>query len=136
MERTSEKLVYMNKMNKSVFSIRGATTVDANTSDSIAFASVELFLQMVKKNNLNREHIVNVIISSTEDLTAAYPAKAIRESGYSDIPLFSCLEPDVDNALEKCIRILATVANFSDVIPTPKHIYLHGAKTLRPDLAD
>lgn len=119
---------------KNIFSIRGATTIKANLAEEIFSASKELIDRIISVNNIDKNSIVNIIISSTEDVTAAYPAKAVREQGLSDVPIFSCLEPDIDGALPFCIRFLITVVSFVDGFK-PKHIYLHEAKSLRPDLA-
>lgn len=108
--------------------IRGAITVRANIAEDITAASVRLIEAMREKNRATG--IVSLIISSTKDITAKYPAAAVRESGLAEIPLFSCAEPDIDGALPLCIRMLMYV---NDDI-TAKHVYLDGAACLRPDL--
>lgn len=110
--------------------VRGAITVRANTAEDITAASVELIGAMREKNPAAK--IVSLIISSTKDVTAKYPAAAVRESGLSDMPLFSCAEPDIDGALPLCIRMLMYVNDDF----APKHVYLGGAAVLRPDLAN
>ena len=120
-------------MAKKIIAIRGATTVDSNVAGQIASKSVELVKAVVKENNLKPHDIISITISSTADITAVYPAKAIRESGLlGDTPLFSCLEPPIDGALPLCIRVMLMCESKSEA----KHIYLHGAKALRPDIAN
>lgn len=54
--------------------------------------------------------------------------------GIVNVPLLDMSEPEIDGALKMCIRILMHVntdKNNSDM----KHVYLKGAKVLRPDLA-
>lgn len=119
-----------------LLSIRGATTIECNSSEQIIERSVELIKDIVSKNALNNKdkfEIVDCIISTTGDITAFYPARAIRESGIIDTALFSALEPQIDNSLALCIRVLLHVANYGDRV-APKHSYLHGAKNLRKDL--
>ena len=92
------------------------------------------------KNCLNRiggaRKIVHIVFSTTDDLTAAYPATAVRLAGLTDAPLFSCKEPAVDGALPLCIRALVLIAEYGGDETPPAHVYLHGAKKLRPDLTE
>ena len=119
-----------------VFSVRGATTVDGNTEKDITERSVELMGEIVKRNGLNENpdyEVTEYIISTTEDITAFYPARAIRESKIIDAPIFSVREPSITGALPLCIRIIVRVSNYGDKA-VPKHVYLHGAAKLRPDI--
>ncbi len=124
-------------MIRQIFSVRGATTAD-NTPDSIRSRSVELMRAIIERNDLTKDGltIVHYIVGTTADLTAFYPARAIRESGLTDAPVFSCLEPTIDGALNGCIRLLVEVSNATDADITPKHVYLHEASALRKDLQD
>ena len=120
-----------------VFSIRGATTVDADTEEQITLRSVELMTEIVKANSLTDNpdlEITDYMISTTEDITAFYPARAIRESKVVDAPIFSMKEPSIKGALPLCIRIMVRVANYGEK-KAPRHVYLHGAVNLRRDLA-
>ena len=110
--------------------IRGAITVKENTAEAITAASVSLIGQIAEKNNITTA--VSIIISSTFDITAVYPAKAIREAGLIDAPLFSCVEPEIDGSLRMCIRVMVLVN--ADI--KAKHMYLDGAKVLRPDIGE
>ena len=118
----------------SIVSIRGAITVENNTSQEISIATKELFDEIILQNNLNVENIIHIIFSMTKDLNAIYPAKALRESfDLSDTPLFCIQEADILGSLEKCIRVL--IMTNSDLEKKEvKHVYLKGAKVLRPDL--
>ena len=118
----------------SIVSIRGAITVENNSIDDISISTKELFDEIISQNNIKIEDIIHIIFSMTKDLNAIYPAKALRESfDLSDTPLFCVQEADIFGSLEKCIRILVMVN--SDVSKKDvKHIYLKGAKNLRPDL--
>ena len=123
-------------MIEQIFAIRGATTASANEKSCIEKATIELMQEILIKNNFannKRLEISDIIISTTSDLTAYYPATALRQSKLVDVPLFSAIEPNVENSLPLCIRLLVRVANYGER-QIPKHVYLHEAITLRPDL--
>ncbi len=117
-----------------VFAVRGATTLDADAEQEIVAKTTELFDSIVAANGLGADATpISLIISSTKDVTAFYPARAVRESGQTDLPLFSAQEPDIVGGLPLCIRMLLLVSS-SDEKRKAKHVYLHGAASLRPDL--
>jgi len=113
--------------------IRGAITVDENTEKEILEAAGLLFKEIVEKNHLSEEEIVSIIFSVTPDLDAVYPARAIREMGYKNIPLFDVAEMYVKGSLSKVIRVLIFV-NRDTPLDNMVHVYLRDAKKLRPDL--
>jgi chorismate mutase len=120
-----------------VVAIRGATTVAAaQSADEAALilrATGELLSSMVEQNSLHTDDIISAIFTVTGDLRAEFPARAAREIGWSDIPLLCTVEMAVPGALERCIRILLhthTTRPRSEL----RHVYLHGARVLRPDL--
>lgn len=114
--------------------IRGATTVENNDKREILDASAQMLEKIISENEINVDDIVSIIFTITPDLTKAFPAAAAREMGIVNVPLLDMSEPEIDGALKMCIRILMHVntgKNNSDM----KHVYLKGAKVLRPDLA-
>ena len=118
----------------SVAAIRGAITVDENTCEAIKNATVELFSAVIEQNELKPEDIVYINFSATKDITKAHPAKFIRtELGISSIPLMCYQEMDVEGALEMCIRLLIVINTINNDF-SAKHVYLKGAKVLRPDI--
>ena len=112
-----------------IFAIRGAITVDADTPEQVTARSVELMKTVAERNPSARP--ISVIISTTEDIRSFYPARAIRESGVTDAPLFSCKEPEIKGALPLCIRVLVSEDDGAEAV----HAYLGKAATLRRDLA-
>lgn len=116
-----------------VYAIRGAITVDCDTADEVTRRSEELIKRIVSLNKF--DYAVSLVISTTKDITSVYPAKAVRESGIIDVPLFSCVEPDITGSLPLCIRMLLTVCSEKDDA-VARHSYLRGASVLRKDLAD
>ncbi len=117
-----------------MIAVRGATTVERDTKEEIEYKTCELVNELIDANALTGAdaRCVSVLISTTKDIHSFYPARAVREQGRIDAPLFSCAEPDIEGALPLCIRVMLTVACRTE--RQPRHIYLHGAKTLRPDL--
>ena len=118
----------------SIVAIRGAITVENNNVSDISAATVELYNEIIARNQINSDAIINIIFSLTKDLNAIYPAKALRDSlNLADIPFMCVQEADIFCALEKCIRILVQVESDLNKIAV-KHVYLKGAAVLRPDL--
>ncbi len=113
--------------------IRGATTADANTREAIFDASRELIRTMISENNINADDMVDIIFTVTPDLTAVFPAAAVRAMGITNVPLLDMAAPDIDGALKMCIRVMMHINSelSNDDI---NHVYLKGAKVLRPDL--
>jgi chorismate mutase len=114
--------------------IRGATTVDRNDAESILSATRELLQKLIDDNEVHQEDVASVIFSSTSDLSAAFPARAARDLGWSEAPLFGCQEVDVTGGLARCIRVLVHW-NTTKPASAIRHAYLRQARTLRPDRA-
>ena len=87
--------------------IRGAIAEVSDTSEDIIESTKELFIEILKINNLEIDKIISVLFTVTHDLTEAFPAKAIRELGFTSIPAIDTLAPSIKNDLKGCIRIMA-----------------------------
>jgi chorismate mutase len=114
--------------------VRGAITVNDNSEHAIIAATEELVEKMIELNDINPETVASVFISTTDDLNAAFPAKALRSfSGWTYVPVMCMRELSVPNSLKLCVRIMMHV---NTDVPQGKidHVYLKGAKVLRPDL--
>ena len=116
-----------------VRAIRGATTAEENTREAIIGATLELIKAIEDANGLKRADSISIIFTVTKDLTAVFPAAAAREFGLTFVPLLDMQAPDIDGALEKCIRIMIHI-NTDKTKEEINHVYLRGAKALRPDL--
>ena len=116
-----------------VRAIRGAITVKENTTEEIIRGTKDLLNQAIKANDLKQDDMISIIFSVTEDLNAAFPAVAAREIGLTDVPLICTNEINVPESLKKCIRFLMHVET-DKAKSEIKHVYLEGAKVLRPDL--
>ena len=110
--------------------IRGAITVDKNTTESLSDATVDLLSSLINENNIVIENISHVIFTVTEDLNADFPAKfARKELGFDDVAMMCFHELPVQNSLKMCLRVLI-VLNCDESFK-PKFVYLKGAKNLR-----
>ncbi len=113
--------------------IRGATTVGTNTRESILDATTELLRAMVKENEIEPEKVASAIFTTTPDLNAEFPALAARKLGWNDVALLCGHEMAVPGSLPMCLRILLHV-NTERSADQIVHVYLRGAKVLRPEL--
>jgi len=114
--------------------VRGATTVASNDAKGILSATRELLEEMVSSNGIASEDIGAVIFTATDDLDAAFPAKAARLLGWEHVPLLDSREIPVAGSLPRCIRVLLlwnTETRQQKVV----HVYLREARQLRADLA-
>lgn len=110
--------------------IRGAITVDENTSEAIGAATIKLLNEIIKRNNLDLNLISHAIFTLTKDLNADFPAKYARINlKWKDVPMMCFNELDVPNSIQKCLRVLIVV-NCSENFE-PEFVYLDGAKDLR-----
>lgn len=114
--------------------IRGATTAAANTAEDILEATEEMMRAVIALNDLQPEDVASAIFTTTPDLTATFPALAAREIGWLEVPLMCSHEMNVPGALQKCVRVLLHV-NTTKAAHQIKHVYLKGARQLRPEWA-
>lgn len=115
--------------------VRGAVTVDKNCEADILEATELVIRQMIQENNIVSEDVASVFISVTEELTAAFPAKAMRSiEGWTYVPVMCMREIPVEGSLPNCIRVMMHV-NSDAPQQNIRHIYLRGAIKLRPDLS-
>jgi len=114
--------------------VRGATTVDVDAPDLIAAATREMLQELQRRNDIDADDLVSALFTVTPDLRTTFPALAARQLGWLDVPLLCATEIDVLDSLPRCIRVLVhfhTTRSRSMI----QHVYLGGARVLRPDLA-
>ena len=110
--------------------IRGAITVEENTSEAIGSATIKLLKEMVNKNHIELDSISHVIFTLTEDLNADFPAKYARVNlKWKDVAMMCFHELNVPNSLPKCLRVLIVVNCGENFVP--EFVYLGGANGLR-----
>lgn len=108
--------------------------MSVNSSVAIGDGVRELLPAILKANGLEVDDVISVLMTATPDLTADFPAAAARDVGFAGTPLICAVEIDVTGALDRIIRVLMHVESEkskSEIV----HIYLHGATSLRKDLA-
>jgi chorismate mutase len=114
--------------------IRGATTVAHNDAGEILAATDELLRALIEANGLQPDDIVSALFTVTNDLDAAFPARAAEDFGWNIVALLHAREIPVPGSLPLCIRLLIH-AYTSRSRAEIKHCYLRGATVLRPDRA-
>lgn len=116
--------------------IRGAVTVEEDTPEEVLAATRELVEEIVQANGIEPEKVASVLISTTPDVTSAFPAKAVRTlQGWAFVPIMCTHEMNVPGALPRCIRVMLHV-NTEVAQHEIQHIFLKEAVQLRPDLAE
>lgn len=108
--------------------------MEANTREAILEAAAELLQAIVEANEIQKDHVASVLFSTSPDLNAEFPAVAARAAGWSDIALMCGHEMNVPGSLPRCLRIMMHV-NTERTAGELNHVYLRGARVLRPDLA-
>jgi chorismate mutase len=117
--------------------VRGATTVQENDENQIIEATAAMLEEMVSKNNIEPDDVVQVLISATPDLTKTFPAKALRvfRDDWTYVPVMCMQELAIESGLSKCIRVMLTAR--TDISqPDIHHVYHGQAIKLRPDLKE
>jgi chorismate mutase len=117
----------------SIRAIRGAIQVDTNDVDSIVEGAGELLAAVLAGNALAADDVISILFTLTPDLTAAFPAVAARRLGLVSVPLMCATEVDVPGSLPRVIRLMAHVDTRLERGEI-QHVYLGGARALRPDL--
>jgi chorismate mutase len=116
--------------------IRGAITILVDTPEEVNTATRLLFESIIAKNpKLDVEDIGSIMFTVTTDIRSAFPAKAVREMGWHNVPMMCAQEIPVESSLPLCIRVLV-LWNTDSTQNEIKHIYLREAKALRPELAE
>jgi chorismate mutase len=124
----------MNPQSEQIYlrGIRGATTVEENTSESILKGTRELLALMIRANDIDPNDVGSVLFTTTNDLNAEFPALAARQFNWMNVALMCGHEMEVPGSLRKCVRILIhwnTPKTAEEIV----HVYIRGAEKLRPD---
>ncbi len=113
--------------------VRGAIQVRQNDWTSIHEASQRLISEILRTNGINRDSIISILFSVTEDLDAGNPATGLRKAGFVETPLFCVQEARVQGGMPRIIRVLLTFE--CEAQRKLNAVYLDGAESLRPDIA-
>jgi chorismate mutase len=122
-------------MPSAVRAVRGATTVEEDTTEAITERVVALLECMLQRNGLAEEDVISILFTATEDITSTFPATAARTMGLGAVPLICARELAVVGSVPLCIRVMmhVTTERGRDEV---HHVYLEGAQGLRDDLPD
>jgi len=112
--------------------IRGATTVQSVDRESVLRATREMLATIIRLNGVDSEDVASVFFTTTPDIVSVFPATAARQLGWLDVPLMCGHEMNVEGALQRCIRVLVHW-NTDKPQAEIRHVYLHEARSLRPD---
>ncbi|MFC3211425.1 chorismate mutase [Planomicrobium okeanokoites] len=114
--------------------IRGAITVSADNPEEILSETRKLVLEMAEQNQVDPELVASVVISTTTDISSAFPAKAVRTiENWTFVPVMCTHEMDVPGSMPLCIRVMMHV-NTPVTQKDIHHVYMNDAVKLRPDL--
>jgi len=116
-----------------VRALRGATTLDADEPEHLSERVQALVTEMLERNGVDKEDLISILFTATEDVHCMFPATAARAAGLGDVPLICARELDIVGGTPRCIRVLLHL-----VTDRPRqelhHVYLEGARHLRDDL--
>ncbi|MDA5106859.1 MULTISPECIES: chorismate mutase [Brevibacillus] len=116
--------------------IRGAITIENDTQEEIVSATKLLLEEMVSRNGVRADDIASILITTTEDIKATFPAQAARLlDGWQYVPLMCAREIPVPGSLPRCIRVMMHV-NTDKAASEIHHVFMRDAVKLRPDLAN
>jgi len=118
-----------------VVGLRGAITCTEDTAAEIETRTQRLVTELLTRNEVADADLVSIIVTTTADLTAAYPAGAVRALGFDDVPLLGAVEASVDGGLPRCVRVLVHCYSTRSRAEV-QHVYLEEARRLRADLPE
>ena len=122
-------------MPPAVRALRGATTVDADTSEQVHERVQALLVAVLERNGVSKDDLISIVFTATDDIHSMFPAAAARAIGMGDVPLLCARELDLDGGTPLCIRVLVHVTTERSRSEL-HHVYLEGARGLRDDLPE
>lgn len=121
-------------MAPTVRALRGATRLDVDTREQVTERVQALVLAMLESNGVDRDDLISVIFTATEDVHSMFPAEAARGLGLGDVPLLCARELDIDGKPALCVRVLMHLTT-EKARHELQPVYLQGTDVLRDDLA-
>jgi chorismate mutase len=112
---------------------RGAIKVHEDRSEVVLEATGRLLRSVLDANGVQRDDLVSILFTVTDDLRSVFPAEAARRMGLGAVPLLCAREIPVAGAMASVVRLLVhfhSDKGLDDVV----HVYLDGAEALRDDL--
>lgn len=118
-----------------VRALRGAITIDADDPGDIRERTIGLLKVLFERNGLDVDDVISIFFTATDDLRSLPPAAGARAFGLLDVPLLCAQEMHSDVGLDRCIRLLLHI-DTERARTDLRHVFLGGATTLRPELAE
>ena len=118
-----------------VRALRGATTVDADTPEQLNERVQALVTAMLDRNGVDKDDLISIVFTATEDITSMFPATAARGVGLGDVPLLCARELSIEGSTPRCVRVLMHLST-ERARDELHHVYLEGARGLRDDLPE
>jgi len=115
--------------------LRGATTVDVDEPGHITERVAALLERILERNEVDKEDLVSILFTATDDVHSMFPARAARTVGLGDVPLICACELDIVGGTPRCIRVLVHL-DTEKARSALHHVYLEGARDLRDDLPE
>ena len=119
-----------------VWSVRGAVTLATDDKQEMVDRIGQLLTELVHKNGMNYDGIINIHFSQTTDIDFLNAAQAARSGSMGEltsrVPLFCSTEPHCPQSLPRTIRVIMSYYQHHDHQSKP--VYLFEARQLRKDL--
>jgi chorismate mutase len=112
---------------------RGAIVVVHDDVETVLDGTERLLAAVLERNEVERDDIISVLFTVTDDLRSAFPAEAARRMGLGRVPLMCAQEIPVEGSMPSVIRLLAHFHS-ERTLEEIAHVYLDGAESLRDDL--
>lgn len=111
-----------------VYAVRGAVTLAEDSRQEVVGRTQELLEELFARNGIERDRVVSMFFTATDDVHSEFPAAAARLAGFNGVPLLCARELEVSSSLATplCVRVL--VHYYGDRTPEP--VYLGDAKRL------
>jgi chorismate mutase len=117
--------------------VRGATTVDDDSADEVIAVTRELMIQLIEANEIDPEEVAGAWFTTTRDINSEFPAIAVRQLGWTEVPLLCGHEMEVGStnprSIPRCIRVLLLL-NTEKPASAMRFVYLRGAAAIKQDL--
>jgi chorismate mutase len=122
-------------MSTAVRALRGATTVERDEPAHITERVQTLLRTMLERNEVDKDDLISILFTATDDLVSMFPAAAARAMGLGDVPLMCARELGVVGSTERCVRVMMHLTTERQRAEM-HHVYLEGARSLRDDLPE
>lgn len=106
-----------------------------DSAEVVVETTGRLLGEVLARNQVEREDLVSILFTVTDDLRSAFPAEAARRMGLGVVPLMCAREIPVAGSMPSVVRVLMHFHS-EQGLDEIEHVYLDGAESLRDDLDD